>query len=187
MSKCGNCKTRLCTCQLVGDEDNEVLGIGSFYEPYQVRPKTPAFRYVESVRLLAVQNITLNTDTPLSFAHSELTITGGNMWDILQPTRITAPIDGLYLVGGYASQATFSSSQIWSIWIRQNGTTPLVKKTVSNQTSTIPLFADVMTLVRLDADDYIELCVRSTVTDTTVLSWNGIITAPRFWAQWMGE
>lgn len=189
MSNCGNCRSRLCTCQLIGDGTNTVRGIGSSYEPFQARPISPSFRSMDSVRRTATQSITADTDTVIVFEHSEIPHTAGDMWIVTAPTRLTASIAGLYLVGGSASQSASGASQIWSIWIRQSGTTSLVRRTVTTQIGAAgpALHADVMTLVRLAAGDYIELMVRSNRTASTPLLYNIMPAAPRLWAQWMDE
>lgn len=188
MSNCGNCRSKLCTCQLIGDSKVNVLGIGSSYEPYQARPKTPLHRPVEVARRLGAQSITLGTPTAIIFTDTEIPSTTNHMWVVGAPTRITVAIGGLYLIGAFAAQSAAAASQVWDVWISKNGTIPLVRNTTSSQLGTTQIvLADVMTLVRLNAGDYLELFVKSTRTASTPIIYASTVLSPRLWAQWMDE
>lgn len=195
MSRCGRCRSGLCTCRLFGDAaTSKVLGTGSPNEPFQVRRLTPEFRYVGTANRTTTMSITLNTDTVIPFEASELPITAGHMWNIAQPTRLTAAITGLYMIGGYAGQGFVGGSvgHTWSVWLAKNGVsgTPIVRRSVTTQLSDTSIYCSLMTLTRLTAGDYIELYVRSNRTASTTGTYisgplTGIKTDPYIWAQWM--
>jgi hypothetical protein len=151
------------------------------------------FRPVGAARRTSSQTIILNTDTPITFESNLLPFSAPqSMWSSLFPTRLTAPIAGLYLVGGYASIPNAAGS-IWRVWLSKNNipTAPLVKRSVSVSGVGYLLSCSVMTLVRLNANDYIELYVRTTSTAGTCHnSAFGDMTAnfmdPNIYATWMG-
>jgi hypothetical protein len=172
----------------------EVLGLGVSYEPFQVRPLTPEFRPVGNARRFTTQTITLNTDTAVIFEESALPFAVSlDMWNPANPTRLTAPIDGLYMVGGYAGRTSGSTENL-RVWISKNGanTVPQVKRSSTLQTGGDLVMNSCMTLIRLDEDDYIELYLRQLNTGpTTVFAGagspgNDIEAGPRIWANWMG-
>jgi hypothetical protein len=52
-----------------------------------------------AIKMNATQNITADTPTPLQWGAAEIE-SGGNSWDVGNPTRILFPVSGDYLVGG---------------------------------------------------------------------------------------
>lgn len=70
-------------------------------------------------------------------------------------TRLTVPISGKYLVKGTVRLAA-SPGTGGSVWIRQNGSTPVGQAKLGNLS---PYVATVITILDLDADDYVELMV----------------------------
>jgi|SRR5688572_20943641 len=194
MSVCGNCRNNICSCTLESGSSTTVVGIGTANEPFQVRPSTPAFRYVGSAYRTTDLQIILNTDTAIPFEASDPPITGGNMWSASFPTRLTTPVAGLFLVGGYAGQVQIGGgvAQNINLWISKNGVaaTPQVKTTIMSQISDHALNANVMTLIRLAANDYIELYIRSNrtqflVDEYLVGSVAGVMAHPYIFAQWL--
>lgn len=191
MSKCGNCKNKTCTCQLNGDgTTTKTLGLGTTYSPLQVRPISPNYRPVGFAARTDYMFFGANTNIPIPFMASDVHVsTAVDMWNSSLPTRLTAPIAGLYLIGGMAGQQNDGSfAQVVQVWIVKNGVvgSPLVKRSMNTGgAGLLNINMDVCTLVRLVATDYIELYIRSNQSD------NGPISAspsayPFLWANWMG-
>jgi hypothetical protein len=170
MSNCGNCRGKICTCHLNDGDTTVVFGTGSGQNPFEVRPNNPAYRPVGAAHRTTSQSIILNTDTAIIFETTELPISN-NMWALATPTRMTAPITGTYMLTGAAFQGNGGAGQVWSVWIMVNGTTPIVRKTVTTQNGGFDIYSSVSTLYRLNAGDYAELWVRSNRT-------SGTLTAP---------
>ena len=189
MSRCGNCRGQGCSCYLETDCDAatghcaEVLGIGTTYEPLQARLTDPEYRWVGAAYRSTAQAIVIGGNV-ISFEHSGLPITAGNMWNIAQPTRLTATIAGVYLISGYAAQANAGAGQYWTLWFSLNGFDVLAKKIVSTQNGGYICYNSIITLVRLSAGDYVELNAASDrATSTSSLS--GFLD-PSIYAQRVG-
>lgn len=185
MSNCGNCRSQICTCRFQGDEaTTAVVGNGTVYAPFQGRPLTPLYRPVGAATRVATQAISVNTDTAIIFQDTDLHVSEAtDMWKPAAPTRLTAPFDGIYFIGGHAEEDTAPAAHFWHVWIAKNGAvgTPLVRRTVSVGVNNFSTHASVIGLVRLAATDYIELYVRTNSASTV-----GILSSPTFWAQYMG-
>jgi hypothetical protein len=195
MSKCGSCQNKRCTCQLNGDgTSTKTLGLGTTYSPIQVRPLTPAYRPVGAAYRTSTMTITANTDMVVSFQSSDNRFNANlDMWQLASPTRLTAPIDGLYLIGGFGSQGASGIGgvgQSLQVWITKNGIvgTPLVKRSINNAGAAVyNFYVDVCTLVRLSANDYLELYLRSNSTFPSASGGpDGSFSPPYLWANWMG-
>lgn len=196
MSNCGGCGNKTCSCLVVGDSETiRVIGLGATYKPYQFRPVAPDYRPVGYVRRTSSQLINpANTNIPITFQSSMLGGSSIDMWKLAAPTRLTIPITGLYLVGGYLGVYNPGGGTVLMLSVCKNGnhTTPLVKRSVSNQVGGFGLELSTMTLVRLVATDYIELVARSTVSVGTdeILGTTGTGATfdanPAFWANYMG-
>lgn len=193
MSNCGNCRSGICTCIIQGNgTTTEAFGIGSSYDPFQIRPISPDFRPVGVAFRTTGQAFTLNTDTAIIFQASELPFTGaGDMWNVALPTRLTAPVNGLYLVGGIV---TIDSGAVSNVWVAKNGVvgTPQVRRTNTIQSGGVIFPVSVMTLLRLTAGEYIELFLRTDVSSSTSIeipSGDAVGTDlnPYFWANWMSD
>lgn len=185
MSNCGKCKNKSCACFLIGDGTTTIVkGIGTAYSPYQVRPKNPTdYRPTLYLSRSNAQAITLNTNTAIAFDRSRVSL---NVV-ITSTTKLTIPTSGLYLIGGFAAIDGVALSQIWNVWIAKNGVVgvPLVKRTATASVGTVgvPLYASLMTLVRLTANDYLELYVNS---NRSLNAFGTFDPLPNLWASWMG-
>lgn len=199
MAACGNCGGQPCTCFLVKGSSTIAMGTGSAFSPFEVRPDTPLYRYAgHAFDPEGGQLFQANTDTLVLLERDALApLTGGNMWNSAVPTRLTAPIDGLYVVSGQAARvpAVPDPGNTWDVWIAKNGiaSAPLVRRTsgIAFGTGSFVIFLSVTSLIRLNAGDYIELYVRSDKTSITiglmaVGSLSGIDAGPYLAAQWIG-
>lgn len=193
MSACKKCGKQVCTCFMEEGTTTSLFGNGRSSSPWQVRPNTPQYRYAGHVfQHQGGQLVNPNTDVIVSFTRDALSpLTEGNMWDSSQPTRLTAPIDGLYLIGGQAS----TTHAVWEVWIAKNGNlgAPLVRRTTTmlNAAGSVLNFNSVMTIVRLNANDYIELVMRITLFSIAigligVGTLSNVDAGPYLSAQWIG-
>jgi len=200
MSACGSCRQQGCNCQFVGDNVTaKVLGIGRSYEPYQVRPlsPSPAYRPVGIASATSGgQTLTAATPTLITMGQSFLPFPSTvDMWKSSNPSRLTAPFAGVYMMGGFArlggNISGTDGAAVFDLWIAKNGVsaTPLVRRSTSAASAGKRLFIDLMTLVRLSANDYIELYGQSSTTEITGSNMAGSFTTmyPYIWACWMGN
>ena len=199
MAWCRGCAKQICSCPLSSGESTLVMGNGGSAAPYEVRLKDPGssvikYRYAgHALQTDGGQLFQANTDTRINFdADALASLTGGNMWSPAQPNRLTAPIDGQYLISAMANR---TDEGTWNIWVVKNGVvgSPLVKRSTalpSGPTGAL-VFLSVMTLVRLNANDYIELYIRSNTLSIVIGviaegSLIGVDCCPYLAAQWVG-
>jgi len=119
--------------------------------------------------------------TPVSF-DSEVYDTA-NMHDSAHPTRLTAPIDGVYLIGG---SVTFgpSATNSRSINLVENGFTTLARE-FDDYAATDYLPVSAVTTAKLRAGDYVEAeAARSGGTGIRIVS-SGPQFSPAFWMTWI--
>jgi len=120
--------------------------------------------------------------TPVSF-DTELYDNAG-MHDSAHPTRLTAPIDGIYLIG---ASATFSPGETTSraINIIENGFTALSRRyDFYDQTDYLPV--ETVTTAKLRAGDYVEADAARTSTSGSVsIIHSGPQFSPAFWMTWI--
>lgn len=194
MSACGKCRNSVCTCVFMGDgSTTQVIGLGTSFRPFQVRPITPSYRPLGVATRTTSLTVPINTDVVIPFTESDVPISSTvDMWNVGLPTRLTAPISGLYMIGGYAA---LNGDMTNFLWITKNGVvaSPLVKRTTKIQSGGYHIYNDVVTLIRLVANDYIELYIRT--DDATSIALTGGVASPGtnfgagpyIWASWMDE
>lgn len=195
MPKCGNCGPDVCTCSLVKGPSTIVSGTGrANASAFQVRPEEPLYRYAgHAFQFEGGQLFFANTDTRINLTRDALApLTGGNMWSSAAPNQLTASIDGLYLISALAAR---TDESFWNVWVSKNNqvSSPLVKRSTAlpaGPNGAIQ-FLSMMTLVRLNAGDYLELYVRSGTTsivigEIAVGSLIGVDCCPYLASQWIG-
>jgi len=134
----------------------------------EVRVTTPTARLERT----ATQAITLNTDTPIDM--DGVVWDNNAFWDSgSNPSRITVRSPGLYLLGGnlYYQDTTASGHRL--AFLRVNGSVQIANVSLlvnANLTKQL----DVIGLYYFHANDYVELCARSSV--------NSVVVALNFWA-----
>lgn len=119
--------------------------------------------------------------TPVSF-DSEAYDTAG-MHDNAHPTRLTAPIDGVYLIGGSVLFGPSTTSSR-SINLIENDFTTLAR-TYDDYTADDYLPVSAVTTAKLRAGDYVEVeAARSGGAAISIVS-SGPQFSPAFWMTWI--
>lgn len=80
----------------------------------------------------------------------------GNVWDPLAPTRLTAPVSGLYQISGSVNWEA-EAAGVRILTIRLDGVTPIVQDTRSPAPATFITGQPVGTSYQLVAGQYVEL------------------------------
>lgn len=107
------------------------------------------------VRRTTVQTFTSGVTAAVSFDHQSWNV--GNLHSIsINPTRLTASISGLYLIGGVVRWADNATGYRF-LGIRQNGTTYVAKDARGSLATGFGLDQGVTTLYRLAKGEYVEL------------------------------
>lgn len=128
------------------------------------------------------QSIANATNTMLSF-DSEIFDVGGYHDNAVNPTRLTAPVTGYYLVGGHCEWDNGGTGNR-EVNIFQSGTTRVAKNRVAlNGVTTYDLVE--ATLIFMTAGDYVEMEVRQTNTGALNVLTVGNYS-PIFWISYQG-
>ena len=120
--------------------------------------------------------------TPVSF-DTEL-FDNASMHDAAHPTRLTAPIDGIYLIG---ASATFGPGATTSraINLIENGTTAL-SRAFDFYSDTDYLPVETVTTTKLRAGDYVEAdAARTSASGSISIISSGPQFSPAFWMTWI--
>lgn len=116
---------------------------------------------------------TLTTGTATAITMNTERYDNGGLWDAGSPTRLTAPSDGLYAIGGslrFASVVTTAGAR--GIFLRINGATYICQHfSAGVNNSSIPLA--IHSLYRLSSSDYVELMAYHTQGSDLALSAAG--------------
>ena len=134
------------------------------------------------VRSNATQAIATNTLTPLAFNTVDLNT--GSVFDVAQPTRLTAPVAGTYVITASISWAN-SALGIRELHIRLNGgpTNLAVVSDAPTALNTAPE-QNVATTCHLSAGDYVQAVVWQT-SGGPLDSWNSPNDAPLLTLNWI--
>lgn len=170
-----------------------VTGNGQSWAPINYRPNNiPLPRpYGQLYRANSVQTIAHNTTVAVSFDTEHEYLFAGGMTNLLAfPTRLTAPVDGYYLVHG-----AVNPDRDVQLFIRRNGdiAQTVAARAYENGVTTGGVLS-IVTLVRMLAGDYLELYVfnnnaLTNPVDLEVIAVAGhfVSTFCQFWAQWMRD
>lgn len=113
-----------------------------------------------SVRRTSVQSITDSTATAISFDVEDFD--SGNLYiTVTQPTRLTAPSQGLYMITGSVAFAG-SGAGVRQIYIKKNGSTRIATGGAAGVAGTFSNNGSVATVAFMNAGDYAELVVVQT-------------------------
>ena len=175
MARCGCTTFPTCSCVLVGDGTSVTfVGSGAGVAPYRLRvtgipqPRPYGIAYRITQQAMTGSDDVITFDNGIGTPASEPT----TMWNVANPTRLVAPVAGLYLInssvrtddtGGFFSTST--GTQRARQRIRLNGTTMIASRNnalkqpaIVNQNGNYSL----MTIYRLAANDYVEMTVQLT-------------------------
>jgi hypothetical protein len=120
--------------------------------------------------------------TPVSF-DTELFDNAG-MHDAAHPTRLTAPIDGIYLIGASATFGPGATSSR-AINLVENGTTTL-SRAFDFYSDTDYLPVETVTTTKLRAGDYVESdAARTSASGSISIVSSGPQFSPAFWMTWI--
>lgn len=168
-------------------------GNGSISHPFNFVPgHIPNPRPCGQItRVGVVQTILAATDTAIIF-NTDGHPFNGNMTNLVgAPTRLTAPVAGKYLVGGFVVISNPGTYNISVMRLRKNGLVlgDLITKSNQDSFGGTRIMLDSMTLINLVAGDYIELFIFSSLSvDITFnnTDFDSTYDCPAYlWAQWM--
>lgn len=134
---------------------------------------TPHFGPIPTARASGGGNVTVPSGEFVTLPFGSATYDVGDLWVSANPTRLHAPVDGVYLI---TAQALFSTSETGYRLVRiaKNGNPN--NGLVSNQTSATPSVGTthpISTQVKLSAGDYVEVVVsQNSGQDLTVFATN---------------
>ena len=134
------------------------------------------------VRSNATQPINSSTLTPLTF--NTVDQNTGGVFDVAQPTRLTAPVAGTYVITASVSWSN-SAAGFRELHIRLNGgTTNLALVSGGPTASNTAPEQNVATTCHLSAGDYVEAVVWQT-SGGSMDSWNSANDAPLLTLNWI--
>lgn len=189
MANCGSCgNQQICTCFFIDSANAEVTGSGRVTRPINYRPtNVPLPRPYGLLTKIGTQLIPGLTSAPILFTNNA-TIFEGGMIGGLPTTKLTAPVSGYYLTNAFCNSDTNEGFAI----IAKNGFTPGVG------TGTVTIVGghpaggkSPVTLINMNAGDFLELWYTAPGADTTIglndqRIASGLPNLFSFlWAQWM--
>lgn len=178
--RCNN----LCNCIVLDGLSTTVTGNGGQSTPYGFRPTLAGVPFPRPYGRI-YQPVAPVDGSPVNFS-LERGVGDGNMTNLVAfPSRLTAPADGLYLVGASWDLDGADSVFVDDMFIRLNGVTEVVRHSYTNNATNTTFIDDLnsmSTLLDLNTGDYIEL-----IKQRTVGASNSVWNAPSyFWAEWLG-
>lgn len=192
MTRCGSCGggglgSSPCTCFVEDSSNTDARGNGSMSHPFQFHPnqipEPRPFGYIRrTTGLTDIGNLTW-----VSFDTDDSGIEG-NMADLAtQPTRLTAPVTGVYLAGGSLTFGGDGNSQeaLNTLVVNRANVFLTATVTASNAATLSPL--SFMSLIFLNAGDFIEMNPIAVSTQDIVVVDSGRVTDIIMWAHWVGE
>lgn len=129
-----------------------------------------------------VQGIPTGVVTPISF--DSVRYNNGTVWAIGNPTRLTAPVTGRYLIGGSLQYAAVSAG-FANVSVRVNGTTPIVASADIRPSTSTQETLSVNTIYLLNATDYVELAAFHNASGSVNILVAGN-QSPEFWMELLG-
>lgn len=135
----------------------------------------PAVRVSRSTN----QVIGTSTYTAISF-DTQVFSFGGSWWSsVSNPDRLTVPVSGIYLIGGFLRISSSSTTHIQSA-ITLNGNTNIQVQTWPvSATNRVYDFSN-QTLYQLNQGDYLQLRFATSIGSYTLSAESGV--TPAFWA-----
>lgn len=156
----------------VREGDWEVLRRNTETTSSKLRPVKPNCRVTHSVD----QSFASAVSAAVAF-NTDVHNVGGMHSTITNNTRLTAKVTGLYSVGGSVNWAA-NATGIRNIYIRRNGTTPIVADLRLAAGGADPTQQSIHTEIRLAAGDYVELIAQQAsggaLNLTASASWSPI-------------
>lgn len=189
MSNCGNCGgQQICTCSFIDGINAEVTGSGRVTRPINYRPtNVPLPRPYGLLINIGTQLIPGLTAAPISFNRNQSMFEGG-MASTVPATKLTAPIAGYYLTAAFCNSDTNEGVAV----IAKNGFTIGVGTGTQTVLAGHPAGGrSLMTLLALNAGDYLELWYTAPAADTNIGLNDQRISSglpgnyAYLWAQWM--
>jgi len=173
-----------CGCHASSDYGtSELTGDGSKESPYSYRQIDPEFikpiaRVVRTANL-AIPN---NTPTAVSWQASDF-LTQVSMFNLVDDTRITLPVDGFYLMGLNSQWAQSSARR--ETYFRLNGITELNRHTAFNSSAVDHIFTH-SHVWYFNALDYLEVVALQTSGGNLNLI-SSASTPSSFWVMYLGK
>lgn len=167
-------------------------GNGSISHPFQFHssdiPNPRPFGYIYQT----AQQSNFGTGFVMPFPINDNGIAGGMADTVAFPTRLTAPFDGVYMIGAFVAISA-DATDSFRARLRVNGgfttNTPINLRVEIPSDTTTRLYS-LMTLFSFVAGDYIELVLDGSATMDAIVT-EFIVGAnynvrPTMWAQWVG-
>ena len=174
-----------CGCHLVTDYGTSIVGGDgdSAATPYTVSMIDPEFnRPIVKIRRTAAQTIPNNTATAVTYTATVFDTNG--MFDLGNPTRLTIPITGLYLMGLYYEWPV-SANTAREVFFRLNGSMELDRQSLISANAAVPNHQQNHVYPWFfSAGDYVETLAFQTSGGDLAL---GVATFPTFWMTYLGK
>jgi len=139
----------------ITDERDDAAVCGRSRHPAQASTFFPGARVYRST----VQSIPNNTITAVSFDVVRFDTSTPLMWSGANPTRLTCPSAGIYVVSGTVGFAANATGNDREAFIRVNGSQLIASIADRNPSAYVEQFT-VSAIWRANTSDYFELCVR---------------------------
>lgn len=166
-------------------------GNGSTSHPFQFHsdqfPNPRPFGFIQQT----VQQSNFGASFIVPFNLQPFGIEGGMTNLTTQPTRLTAPADGVYLVGAFANISADATDPL-AVLVLKNGvaatTDAGVGVRVDVPQDTVSRPTSLITLISMVVGDYIQLHLEGSATmDLVVTDDLPFKCKPTLWASWLGE
>lgn len=175
----------------VTEDSNCVIaeGNGSISHPFQFHssdiPNPRPFGYIYQT----AQQSNFGNGFTMPFSTNDNGIAGGMADVVAFPTRLTAPVDGVYMIGAFVAISADATDYL-RIRLIKNGTisssNPPINLGVEVFSDTTTRLYSLMTLFSLVAGDYFELLLNGSATMDAIVTEGGDNLRPTMWALWVG-
>lgn len=163
-------------------------GNGSISHPFQFHssriPNPRPFGFIQQT----VQQSNIGAGFVVPFNSQPYGIEGG-MTDLTTfPTRLTAPADGVYLVGAFVNISADATDEANIRVFKNDGVNsfPVVEHEVDIPDDTVRRPNSLVTLIDMVAGNWFELRLDGSATMDLLVVDNEFVCRPTLWAQWMG-
>lgn len=129
-----------------------------------VRPLAPLLCKV--IRTTDMTYTVAEGNKPVTWQNQELSV-GGFIWDASVPTRLTAPVNGVYEVTCYNLWSLTTSSYYLTL-LRKNGTTFICNQAINGSQTITNLGQTLTVLVSMIAGEYVEMCIAASGNNSIV-------------------